>query len=95
MLIRRPKCGSLTLMKTVHLIDRKWIRATKAGVFTPYIENGSPIEKGQVIGFITDAYGTRNLAIKAPFDGHVICLNNQPLVSQGDALFHITTKLKP
>ena len=75
--------------KTIHLVDRKWIRATKAGVFTPYIENGSAIEKGQVIGFITDAYGTRNLAIKAPFDGYIICLNNQPLISQGDALFHV------
>ncbi len=75
--------------KTITLIDRKWIRARKSGIFTAYVENGSYIEKGQIIGFITDAYGNRNLTIKAPFNGFIICLNNQPLVSQGDALFHI------
>ncbi len=78
--------------KTIKLTDRKWIRARKSGVFTPYIENGNHIEKGQVIGFITDAFGNRNLAIKAPFDGYVVCLNNHPLVSQGDALFHVGKK---
>jgi len=78
--------------KTVTLTNRKWVRAKKGGIFTPYVNNGSPIEKGQVIGFITDAYGNRNLVVKAPFDGYIVCVNNHPLVSQGDAIFHIGKK---
>jgi len=31
----------------------------------------------------------KNKKIKAPFDGHVICINHQAVVNQGDALFHI------
>lgn len=75
--------------KTIALKDRKWLRARKGGVFTSNIHNGKRIEKDQVLGYITDAYGNRSTLIKAPFDGAVFCINNHPLVSQGDALFHI------
>ncbi len=91
-MVNKDVLKNIPANKTITLTDRKWIRARKSGVFTPYVENGKPIEKGQVIGFITDAYGNRNLAIKAPFDGYITCLNNHPLVSQGDALFHIGKK---
>ncbi|MDC3388748.1 succinylglutamate desuccinylase/aspartoacylase family protein [Flavobacteriaceae bacterium] len=75
--------------KTIALKDRKWLRARKGGVFTSNIHNGKRIEKDQVLGYITDAYGNRSTLIKAPFDGAVLCVNNHPLISQGDALFHI------
>jgi len=91
-IIKTTSLNNLPINTTITLNNRKWIRAKKGGIFTPYVENGGHIEKGQVVGFITDAFGKRNLAIKAPFDGYVICVNNHPLVSQGDALFHIGTK---
>jgi len=78
--------------KTVHLTFRKWLRARKGGIFTSHIHNGDEIEKDQVLGYITDAYGNRSIVVKAPFDGYVFCINNHPLVSQGDALFHIGKK---
>lgn len=78
--------------ETILLDNRKWIRARKAGIFTPIIVNGNKIEKDQVLGYITDAYGTRNTVIRSPIDGYVFCVNNHPLVNQGDALFHIGTK---
>ncbi len=74
---------------TIILHERKWLRARKAGIFTSSIHNGKKIAKDQVLGYITDAYGNRNMLIKAPFDGVVLCVNNHPLVNQGDALFHI------
>ena len=74
---------------TICLANRKWLRARKGGIFTSHINNGEAIEKDQVMGYITDAYGNRSNVIKAPFDGYVFCINNHPLVTQGDALFHI------
>jgi len=79
---------------TVDLTDRKWLRARKVGIFTSNIHNGEAIEKDQVLGYITDAYGNRSTVVKAPFDGYVFCVNNHPLVNQGDALFHIGKNVK-
>ncbi len=76
-------------MKTVQLKDRKWLRAPTAGMFIPEITNGSEISKGQEMGLITDTYARRSKKIKAPFDGFVFSINNQAVVNQGDALFHV------
>ena len=75
--------------ETKCLINYKWIRAKKAGVFTSSIKNGDRVDKNQVLGFITDAYGNRNTVVKSSFEGVVFCVNNHPLVSQGDAIFRI------
>ncbi|MFD0964384.1 succinylglutamate desuccinylase/aspartoacylase family protein [Pseudofulvibacter geojedonensis] len=87
-MIDQPNINS-SKNNTVTLCYRKWIRARKGGIFTSNIYNGDSIEKDQVLGYITDAYGNRSTVIKAPFDGYVFCINNHPLVNQGDALFHI------
>ncbi len=71
------------------LSDRRWLRAPTAGMFIPEIVNGSQVEKGQELGLITDTYARRKRRIKAPFDGHILCINHQAVVNQGDALFHI------
>ena len=75
--------------KSFQLIDRKWLRAPTAGMFIPEITNGSEISKGQEMGLITDTYARRSKKIKAPFDGFVFSVNNQAVVNQGDALFHV------
>jgi len=75
--------------KTIELYDRRWLRASTAGMFIPEIVNGSEIRKGQVMGIITDTFAKRRKTIKAPFDGVVFCVNHQAIVNQGEALFHI------
>lgn len=75
--------------KTVHLQERKWLRAPTAGMFIPEVMNGSEIKKGQELGLITDTYAKHRKRIKAPYDGRLICINHQAVVNQGDALFHI------
>ncbi len=75
--------------KTVHIQERKWLRAATAGMFIPELTNGSEIKKGQEIGMITDTYAKRIKRIKAPFDGYVFCINHQAVVNQGEALFHV------
>lgn len=75
--------------KTVFLTSRKWLRAPTAGMFIPKITNGSEIKKGQELGLIADTYARHRSIIKAPFNGYIFCINNQAVVNQGDALFHI------
>ncbi|MBS9461176.1 succinylglutamate desuccinylase/aspartoacylase family protein [Flagellimonas sp. 389] len=75
--------------KSVHFDATRWVRASKAGMFIPEVENESSVLKGQVLGMITDTYAKKPKKIKAPFDGHVFCINHQAVVNQGDALFHL------
>jgi len=74
---------------TVYLESRKWLRASRAGMFIPEIENGSSIAKGQTLGVITDTFAKRSKKVLSPIDGYVFCINHQAVVNQGDALFHI------
>ncbi len=71
------------------LTDRKWLRAPTAGMFVPQVLNGSSVKKGAVLGIVTDTFATYCKEMKAPYDGFVFCINNQAVVNQGDALFHV------
>lgn len=76
---------------SIHLENRKWLRAPTAGIFVSKILNGSKVEKGTLLGIVSDTYARKTKQIKAPFDGYIICLNHQAVVNQGDALLHIGT----
>lgn len=47
------------------------------------------LEKGDVLGIITDPYGGPETKVKARKDGIIFGHNNKPVINQGDALFHI------
>lgn len=78
---------------TVLISESKWIRANFSGMFKAVIAIGSYVEKHAVLGHITDPYGKFNHLVKAPNAGHIINVNEYPIVYQGNALFHISTKL--
>ena len=72
------------------LIENKsWIRAKGAGLFTPFVYNGSQVKKQQVLGSITGPFGDYELKIKSRYDGIIIGINNNPVVNPGDALMHL------
>ena len=79
--------------KCVFIYESKWLRAKYSGMFKPVIAINSKVKKGDVIGNITDPYGKFNHFVKAENSGYIINVNESPIVYQGDALFHITTKL--
>ena len=81
--------GKVTKKTSIQFEATRWIRASRAGMFIPAVKNGSAIAKDEVLGTITDTYAKKSKKIKAPFDGYVFCINNQAVVNQGDALFHI------
>ncbi len=79
--------------KPVFIEDSKWVRAKHSGMFKASTTINSKVNKGDVIGNITDPYGKFNHFVKAENSGYVFNVNQSPLVYQGDALFHISTKV--
>lgn len=73
----------------VHCGTSQWVRAKSSGIVNLHVSSGEVIEKGQLIATITDPFGQFKVKVKAPFKGFVIGHNNMPVISQGDALFHV------
>ncbi len=69
--------------------ESMWMRARQGGLFRFYIKDGARIEKGQVVGTISDPYGKHEFKVKAPQCGYIIGLNHAPVVYKGDALIHL------
>lgn len=78
----------------VFILKNRWIRAKYSGMFRASVSLGSKVNKDDVIGHITDAYGKFHHFVKASNDGYIFSVNEAPIIYKGDALFHITTQLK-
>ncbi|NRB60662.1 MAG: succinylglutamate desuccinylase/aspartoacylase family protein [Winogradskyella sp.] len=78
----------------IKINDSKWIRAKHSGMFKTSVSANTIVNKGDVLGHITDPYGSFNYFVKAPNDGCVFNVNESPIIYQGDAIFHISTKLE-
>lgn len=73
------------------LIARRsaWVRANTSGVLRSLVGLGSKVTEGDLLGIIGDPMGNEETAVHCPEDGIVIGKSNLPLVSEGDAVFHI------
>lgn len=78
--------------KSIFITETHWIRAERSGFFHNKINIHDYVTKGQTIATISDPYGTKSLIVKASNDGYIINMNEAPMVYQGDAIFHISTK---
>lgn len=76
----------------VFIEESSWQRAKYSGMFRAKIAVNSEVKIGDILGHITDPYGKFNHFVKAEHEGYIINVNESPIVYQGDALFHITTK---
>ncbi len=78
----------------VFITESRWIRAKYSGMFRGDIRINEKVNKGDVIGHITDPYGKFHHYVKATNSGYILNVNEAPLVYKGDALFRISTQLK-
>ncbi|MDN3491786.1 succinylglutamate desuccinylase/aspartoacylase family protein [Winogradskyella bathintestinalis] len=78
----------------IYIKDSKWVRAKYSGMFKATVSINSEVKKGDDIGNITDPYGSFNHFVKAPNDGYIFNINESPIIYQGDAIFHISTKFE-
>ncbi len=66
-----------------------WLRAGRSGVFRWRKGAGQPVREGEIVGNIGDPFGQEFRDVICRRDGFILGHNNAPIVSQGDALFHI------
>lgn len=66
------------------------MRAKRSGLFHDNNLIGSFVEKGTILGTITDPFGKFEQKVKAPANGYVINANHSPIIYQGDAIYHIS-----
>jgi predicted deacylase len=66
-----------------------WVRASNSGLFINQVSLGTRVEKEQTIGVIADPVTGEEFSILAAATGVIIGKSNQPLVHEGEALFHI------
>jgi uncharacterized protein len=73
------------------IIIRKsaWVRASAAGIFTWIKKSGDYVESGETLGTIKDVFVASEEIVSASRSGYVVGHTNTPVVSHGDALFHI------
>ena len=79
----------VTTADVVHLDRATWVRARSSGLHRAFVRTGDMVDKGDVVGTITDPFDTFRADVKAPCAGYVITVNHQAVVSQGDALLRI------
>jgi uncharacterized protein len=79
-------------IESLEIRDSKWIRAKKAGILRLEVKLGQKVSKKQLLGVISDAFGEKTSKVRASFEGIVIGISQNPLVNQGDAIFHIAAQ---
>lgn len=89
MIARGMKNGELKRVRTKVIVDGTWIRASRSGILKVIKKSGETVKKGDILGTISGPYGLFEIKVKARKDGVIYGHNNQPVISQGSALFHI------
>ncbi|OZB03448.1 MAG: succinylglutamate desuccinylase, partial [Marinobacter sp. 34-60-7] len=69
--------------------NSQWVRAEIDGIMRPVARLGQKVRKGQRLAMVADPFGETEVAITSPCSGIVICVNNLPLVNEGEAIYHI------
>jgi len=66
-----------------------WVRALQSGILRTLIPLGEQVNKGDLLGIVSDPFGESEANIIASKSGIIIGKSNLPLVHEGEALFHI------
>jgi len=81
--------GELEPKEPLIIKESSWIRAKISGIFIPTVKLGEPVKRGQMLAKISDPYGQVKVPVKSTTNGHVVGLNNLPVINAGDAIVHI------
>ena len=73
----------------------RWMRARRGGIADMLVDLGDPVERGQVVASISDAFGSRPTHVRSTDDGWVIAQSLRPMVNSGDSLVHIAAETGP
>jgi len=68
-----------------------WVRAPHSGSLRANKQLGSRVKTNELLGVMSDPFGGGRVEVRAKLTGIIIGIATLPLVSSGDALFHIAT----
>ncbi len=66
-----------------------WVRAAKSGILRAEKSLGEKVVQNDVLGVISDPFGSEEETVLASSEGIIIGRTNIPLLNEGEALFHI------
>ena len=75
--------------KTAISMSSTWLRAPEGGIMRSHATIGTKVEKGQVLGEISNPLGDISSPIITDVTGIIVGCTNLPVVNRGDALFHV------
>jgi uncharacterized protein len=79
--------GEVELVRQPLFFERtEVLRSPATGVWHPRVERGQSVQKGAVIGVLTDFFGATQAEIRAPFGGIVLYVVGTPAMSQGEPM---------
>jgi len=79
--------GDVELVRQPLFFDRtEVLRSPGTGVWHPKVERGQSVQKGALIGVLTDFFGVTQAEIRAPFGGIVLYVVGTPAMSQGEPM---------
>ncbi len=74
---------------SVSVQGSRWVRSPVGGVFRTHTAIGAKVNKGDILGYVSDPFGDEDREIEAHSNGIIIGRTHLPFVNPGDALFHI------
>jgi hypothetical protein len=72
-----------------------WVRAPQSGILRSTKPLGARVEKGSLLGVVSDPFGENEEPVYAASDGIIIGRTTIPLVNEGEALFHVARFSRP
>ncbi|CRI63663.1 Succinylglutamate desuccinylase/aspartoacylase [Thiocapsa sp. KS1] len=72
-----------------------WVRAQQSGILLSLTPLGAHVNKGDILGIITDPFRPVDDPVLSPVSGIVIGRTNLPLITEGEALYHLACFGKP
>lgn len=72
-----------------------WVRAQQSGILLSLTPLGAHVNKGDTLGIITDPFRPVEDPVLSPVSGIVIGRTNLPLITEGEALYHLACFGKP
>jgi hypothetical protein len=81
---RDPRKADQFIAKSSH-----WQRSPQSGIFTASRKLGHEVQKGELLGSVSDPFGEHAIEITANYSGVIVGRTTIPLVKRGDALYNI------
>ena len=92
-MIDKSKVSLLKRKKKDSFIARssRWARSPSSGIFRARKKLGDKIIEGDLLGIVSDPFGSVKIELRSDRAGIIIGASNIPLVSEGDAVFNIAS----